>query len=140
MIRLAGIDDLDFLLEHDHGLPRELVERKIANRQVYFATGSDDEPVGWLRYGLFWDMIPFMNMLYILEPHRRHGIGRQLVERWEQDMRELGYDSVLTSTFSNEEAQHFYRKLGYVDSGVLLLPDEPAELILRKQIADQVKS
>jgi hypothetical protein len=42
---------------------------------------------------------------------------------------------VLTSTVSAEGAQHFYRKLGYVDSGALLLPDEPAELILRKPIA-----
>jgi hypothetical protein len=35
---------------------------------------------------------------------------------------------------SAESAQHFYRKLGYVDSGALLLPDEPAELLLRKDL------
>jgi len=42
---------------------------------------------------------------------------------------------VLTSTVSAETAQHLYRRLGYVDSGALLLPDEPAELLLRKPLA-----
>jgi ribosomal protein S18 acetylase RimI-like enzyme len=46
---------------------------------------------------------------------------------------------VLTSTVSAETAQHLYRRLGYrrlgyVDSGALLLPDEPAELLLRKPL------
>jgi hypothetical protein len=35
---------------------------------------------------------------------------------------------------SNERSQHLYRRLGYVDSGALLLPDEPVELILRKPL------
>ena len=34
-----------------------------------------------------------------------------------------------------EGAQHLYRRLGYVDSGALLLPDEAAELIFRKPLA-----
>jgi len=135
VIRIATDNDLDFLLEHDRHIARELIPRKITDSQVYVATTADGEVVGWLRYGLWYDLIPFMNMLYILEPHRREGLGRQLVERWEQDMREIGFDMVLTSTQADEEGQHFYRKLGYIDTGVLLLPGEPAEIILRKHIA-----
>ena len=134
MIRMAIGDDLEFLLQHDHGIPCELVQRKIAESEIYVMTAEGGEIIGWLRYGLFWDLVPFMNMLYLLEPHRRKGFGRQLVGRWEQDMRERGFEFVLTSTQSNEEAQHFYRRLGYVDSGVLLLPGDPAEIILRKDI------
>lgn len=45
-----------------------------------------------------------------------------------------GHDLVLTSTMSNERSQHLFRRLGYVDTGALLLPDEPAEIILRKPL------
>ena len=41
---------------------------------------------------------------------------------------------VLTSTLSNEQAQFFYRKNGYTDCGSLLLPEEPLEIILRKDL------
>jgi hypothetical protein len=36
---------------------------------------------------------------------------------------------------SSETSQHLYRRLGYVDCGALLLPDEPAELVFRKALA-----
>ena len=44
------------------------------------------------------------------------------------------YKQVLTSTLSNERAQFFYRKNGYVDCGSLLLPREPLEIILLKHL------
>jgi hypothetical protein len=36
---------------------------------------------------------------------------------------------------SDERSQHLYRRLGYVDTGAMFLPDEAAELILRKPLA-----
>ena len=35
------------------------------------------------------------------------------MEFWENEMKRKGYDLLLTSTQVNEEAQHFYRKLGF---------------------------
>lgn len=49
-------------------------------------------------------------------------------------MKSKGYELVMTSSLSNEQAQHFYRKLGYKDSGSLLLDDEPLEIIFTKSI------
>ena len=94
----------------------------------------DDEEnfVGWLRYNLFWDNTPFMNMLYFLEDYRGRGYGSKLVSFWEDEMKNKGYKLVLTSTQSNEDAQFFYRKIGYIDNGSFQLPDEPVELILYK--------
>ena len=60
--------------------------------------------------------------------------GRQLVSHWEALMKAKGYPLVMTSTQSDETAQHFYRKLGYVDAGALLLQDEPLEIILTKAL------
>lgn len=51
---------------------------------------------------------------------------------WENEMKLLGYIAVMTSTNSDEQAQHFYRKLGYKDCGCLILDmpkmEQPTEL------------
>ena len=57
-----------------------------------------------------------------------------LIAYWEKQMKTKGYDLVMTSSLSNESAQYFYRKLNYVDSGALLLPGEPLEIIFVKKI------
>jgi ribosomal protein S18 acetylase RimI-like enzyme len=90
--------------------------------------------LGWLRWNLFWDNTPFMNMLFILDRYRSCGYGRKMVAYWENQMKTKGYDLVMTSSLSNEAAQHFYRKLNYVDSGALLLPEEPLEIIFVKKL------
>ena len=48
--------------------------------------------IGWLRFNLFWDNIPFMNMLYFLEDYREKGYGSQLASFWEQEMKKSKYD------------------------------------------------
>ena len=73
-------------------------------------------------------------MLYLLDNERGKGNGSRLVIFWENEMKQKNYEFVLTSTQSNEEAQFFYRKIGYVDSGALLLPNEPLEIILYKKL------
>jgi ribosomal protein S18 acetylase RimI-like enzyme len=95
----------------------------------------EGDVVGFLRWGLLWDQVPSMNLLWVLPDRRGQGIGTTLVHAWETSQRAAGHDLVLTSTMSDERSQHLYRRLGYVDSGVLLLPDEAAELILRKPLA-----
>ena len=68
---------------------------------------NENKFVGWLRFNLFWDNTPFMNMLYFIDDERGKGYGTQLVSFWEQEMKKKGYEFVLTSTQSNEQAQFF---------------------------------
>ena len=53
-------------------------------------------------------------------------------------MAEAGHALVLTSTQSDEEAQHFHRALGYRDCGGFLLPfpgfEQSLEVILGKTV------
>lgn len=133
-IRLAQTADLPFLTEHDRHVRTQTLQTRVAESQILIA-GQPAETLGWLRWGLFWDEIPFMNMLFVLEHSRGRGVGGALVSAWEELAREDGHRAVLTSTRSDESAQHFYRRRGYEDSGVLLQPGEPAELILRKELA-----
>ena len=99
---------------------------------------EDGVPVGLLRYNLFWDNTPFCTMLFVDWPYQRKGYGRLLMEHWERDMKEQGYGMLLTSTQVDEDAQHFYRRLGYRDCGGLVLDvpgyEQPMELFLVKAI------
>lgn len=134
LIREAAVADLDWLTGHDHHIAREeLTESVRLGRVLIMEQGG--ERIGWLRWNLFWDNTPFMNLLFLLDGYRGQGYGRALVDRWEADMAARGHERVMTSTQSNEDAQHFYRKLGYRDAGALLLPDEPAELLFIKELS-----
>lgn len=133
-ISYADQSHFDFLLEHDEHITETMLKRKIAAREVFVVQNKDGTVLGWLRFGYFWDEIPFMNMLYLREGSRRQGIGRKLVGFWETEMKAKGYARVMTSTLSNEQAQHFYRKLGYTDAGSLLFKDEALEIIFMKEL------
>lgn len=126
--------DYQFIHDNDRHISKELVKNKLKEKEIIIAKNQDNKIIGWLRYGYFWDKIPFMNMLYLNEAYRNKGIGKELVRFWESEMKKKGYDLVMTSTLSNEEAQHFYRKLGYKDSGSLILDNEPLEIIFTKRI------
>ena len=77
-------------------------------------------------------------MLHVAEKYQGLGFGKVLMEFWENEMQQLGYKMLMTSTQVDENAQHFYRKLGYQDAGGLLLsvPDyqQPMELFFIKEV------
>ncbi|WP_454854012.1 GNAT family N-acetyltransferase [Promicromonospora soli] len=132
-IRLAGPADLPWLGERDrHVDPDEL--GAVVRRERVLVVEVDGRAAGWLRWGKFWDEIPFMNMLFVDSQERGRGTGRRLVRHWETAMHQAGHTQVLTSTLADESAQHFYRRLGYVDCGGLLLPGEATEILLRKDL------
>lgn len=133
IIRTATSGDLAFLARHDHHIPLTELDHVIrAGRILVLECGG--ETVGWLRWGMFWDNTPFMNLLYLLDGWRSQGLGRALVCHWEQTMHEAGHTLVMTSTQANEAAQLFYRHLGYRDVGGFLLPGEAYELLLIKEL------
>jgi ribosomal protein S18 acetylase RimI-like enzyme len=121
------------LKKYDKHISEEMLYKKIKDKEVIIVKTAD-KIIGWLRFGYFWDNIPFMNMLVIDENYRGKGIGKELVTFWEKEMKDNGYESVMTSTLSNEMAQHFYRKLGYEDSGSLILEKEALEIIFTKKL------
>ena len=132
-IRLAASKDIPLLSAHDHHIRQEEWPHLIALSRVYIAE-QDGMFLGWLRYGLFWDNTPFLNMLYLLETYREQGYGSRLLARWESDMKAAGYPLVMTSTPSDETSQHFYRKQGYAAIGGFIPPDDPFELIMSKHL------
>ena len=133
-IDFAGAADLDYLVAQDRHLSSGVLEQKVGRREILMLW-HDDSRAGLLRFGYFWDEIPFMNLLWVQEDLRDRGFGTRLVSFWENVMRESGYEMVMTSTLSNERAQHLYRRLGYRECGSLLMPDEPLEILFSKRLA-----
>ena len=133
-IEYATIEtDYPYLTKNDHDIPPIRIKRKVEQNEI-LVVRDGRHTVGWLRFGYFWDMIPIMNMLSLEESFRGKGVGTQLVSFWESEMQWQGHKSVMTTTLSDEQAQHFYRKLGYKDVGALLLPNEALEIIFLKNL------
>lgn len=136
-IRYVQMEDKAFWYSLDRHLPETEFSKKVRDRQGYVLL-EDHRPAGLLRYQLFWDNTPFCTMLFVKQEAQGKGYGRKLIEYWESDMKAQGYDMVLTSTQVDEQAQHFYRKLGYKDCGgfVIDVPghEQPMELFLIKAV------
>ncbi len=137
-IRYAQAEDTNFWLELDAHISGTELARKIHCRMAYVLL-SEGRAAGILRYGLFWDNTPFCNLLAVSPQFRGKGMGRLLMRRWEEDMRIHGFTLVMTSTRADEAAQHFYRKLGYRDAGCLLIPSQPAEIFLIRELHEEPK-
>ena len=133
MIRYAEQNDFELINQYDKHISKEELQNQISLKRV-LVMFEKERFVGWMRFNLFWDNTPFMNMLYFLEGERGKGYGSKMVEFWEDEMQSLGYKAVLTSTQSDEQGQYFYRKHGYIDSGSLTLPGEPLEIIFYKKL------
>ena len=136
-MRYVQTGDREFWYGLDKHLPEQEFHNKVSNRQGYLLL-ENKKPIGLLRYNLFWDNTPFCTMLVIALGYRGKGYGKKLIEHWEKDMKSQGCGMLLTSTQVDEEAQHFYRKLGYKDCGgfVIDIPkyEQPMELFLIKSI------
>lgn len=136
-IRYLEASDKQFWYSLDKHLPETEFYNKVQTKRGYILL-LDDKPIGLLRYNLFWDNTPFCTMLFVDEKYQRKGYGEHLMKYWENDMKMQGYGMLLTSTQSDETAQHFYRKLGYKDCGgfVIDIPAyaQPMEIFFMKAI------
>lgn len=136
-IRYLQEEDKPFWFGLDKHITETEYDRKVRDGMGYVLL-EEDKPVGLLRYNLFWDSIPFCTMLFVDGKFQKKGYGTMLLQYWEKEMKAKGHGMVMTSTQSDEEAQHFYRKAGYQDAGgmVLTVPgyEQPMELFFVKAI------
>ena len=136
-IVFAKREDRAFCATLDPHISEEEFLFKIAQRR-YYILRENLRPAGVMRYNLFWDTIPCLTLLFLEEGSRGKGYGRAAMEFWEHEMHARGYGMVLTTTQVDEQAQHFYRRLGYRDCGCMTVDipryAQPAELFMAKEI------
>ena len=131
-IRLADSNDKQAVIQYDRHIHPDRVGRCIQNRLVYVLC-DEERIVGVLRYSLFWQTIPFLDLLYIDEAYRGKGYGRQMMAYWEAEMRS---QYVMLSTQEDETAKFFYEKLGYRRIGAFLPPEQDADEIMYLKVLE----
>lgn len=132
-VEVAKAHDIAEIMKYDRHIPQEKLEKCISDGQIYVL--RDDSVVGILRFSYFWQTIPFLDLIYLDENFRRKGFGTAMMQKWENFMKQNGYEYVMTSTQADEDAWRFYEKIGYCKVGGFFPPEQDAEeLIYLKKI------
>ena len=133
-IRTAVPTDLGDIRKYDHHI---CVSRLAACIRGGFVDVLEDGGTirGVLRWNLFWQSLPFLDLIYLDDSLRGQSWGTRMMARWEENMASQGYNHVLLSTQEDETSKFFYEKLGYRLCGDFLPPDQEArELMYRKEL------
>ncbi len=137
VIRPAVRADLPEIRRFDSHIPPERLLACIDSGFV-FVLCVGEATVGVCRWNLFWQSIPFLDLLYLDEGYRGIGYGTAVMAYWENTMAERGFRHVMLSTQEDETAKFFYEKLGYHPAGSFLPPEQTApELIYVKDLPPQ---
>lgn len=119
-VRPASLDDLEFVSRVGNSkIPTEVARRKIECHEVVVAE-RDGESVGFLRLEYLWSKIPYVAAIWVLEEHRRHGVGRAMLDYVEALLREQGHEMLYSSSQADEpEPQAWHRHVGFEECGVI---------------------
>jgi ribosomal protein S18 acetylase RimI-like enzyme len=119
-VRPAAGSDLRWLAEHDGHLDAAQLGRKIRDDEMFVAESDAGELLGLLRVDHLWSALPHIAQIRVLEPCRRRGVGRGLVEALKGASREAGATKLLSSTRPDYlEAQTWHRAVGFRECGRL---------------------
>lgn len=131
--KIAEESDIDLLLElmrefyeydripYDRAIARAALDGIIndGNQGSVWLIGASGETVGYaaLTFGYsleYHGRDAFLDELFIREPHRRKGIGKQVLKFVEKNCSELGIRGLhLVVERKNTNAQNFYRAFGF---------------------------
>ena len=128
-IRLAVSADKEQVRKYDRHIHPDRVDACITSGLVELLCDGE-KIMGVLRWNLFWQSIPFLDLIFIDEAYRGQGWGRKMMAKWEDSMKRMGYPFVMLSTQEDETAKHFYEKLGYRRIGAFLPPEQDADEIM----------
>lgn len=129
------MEDKGFVMEIDSHVNEFQYENRVHTKTGYIMW-DENKPIGLMHYSVLWDNLPFLNLIYVKKQYRNKGNATKAMNLWEADMKKQGYKMVLISTQVDEDAQHLYRKLGYIECGALLMNntpfEQPMEMFMRK--------
>lgn len=133
MLRAATERDFAFLRAFSTGPDDERLRTQIRDGRLRIIE-SAGEPVGFIKFYVLWEVLPFIEVLMVREDRRRCGIGRDAIRAWEREMAACSFRRAMISTSADEAAQEFWRRIGYRDCGSIKLPGKPAELFMFRDI------
>ncbi len=133
-LRPAVSSDLAFLETRAEPPDREVVACQIRNGRLQLIEW-DSQPVGLIKTYVLWERLPFMEVLCVEEAKRGQGYGTCAVRLWESELMARGFDLAVISTQAQGTAQHFWRKIGYSDCGLLTTKGNPQEIFMQRALS-----
>lgn len=105
----------------------EAREEYISNSegQVFFAARGEDSPVGFLCLKETGKSTVEIAVMGVLQPHHRHGVGRQLFNAAREHAKQVGYEFMQVKTVAMgcyedyDCTNRFYQSLGFKEFEVL---------------------
>ena len=131
--------DAEMIKEFDFYIPEERLREKLERSPEEVLLIKDgDCTAGVLRWGYLWDYIPYLYFMHVRPEFRGRGYAAEALRLWEEKMAAAGFDAALCSIPTDDAAQHFYRKMGYRETGALSIPfgafAQPMEILFIKRI------
>jgi len=135
-ITYATIQDKQYVCPGEN-LSESEFELKVRDKRCYILR-YNESPIGVMVFNLIFDFVPFLTLMYLEDSFQRKGYGTKAMAYWENEMRLLGHKMIMVSTQVDEDAQHFYRKLGYKDMGTIVIDippyEQPLEMFMGKAL------
>jgi len=135
-VRLATMADLDFVSQDAHPPRPDVIERKIAFREIFIVERNGDR-VGYARIEYLWSYIPCLSAIWILEPYRRQGAGKAILSFIEKILHDDNHEWLYSSTHINEKPpQNWHRHMGFEECGFIAAVNEDGmgEMFFRKHL------
>jgi len=135
-ITYATMNEMQYVC-HGGNLAETEFALKVRDKRCYILR-YNEKPIGVMVYNLIFDFVPFLTLMHLEDDYQRKGLGTKAMFYWEDEMRNMGHKMIMLSTQVDEDAQHFYRKLGYKDMGTIVMDippyQQPLEMFMGKAL------
>lgn len=135
-IRFAEISDVVVCASIDDLIPNTIIATKIEHREIVIAE-YENRVIGYLRMAYLWSRIPCLTLIRIHKEFRHQGIGRTILQFIEEELRQKGIHTLLSSAHASEPSpQAWHRAVGFKECGFLAGINEGGigEIFYRKSL------
>lgn len=118
------------------GSARKALEEGFAKEEIYIAIDGDNNCVGFIWFildGIF-HSCPYLHIITVKEESRKHGIGKKLLQFFEETCFKDFSKLFLVVADFNPDAKRLYEKIGYIQVGTIpsLYRDGITEYLMMK--------
>lgn len=127
--------DEQFLLENAQ-LNGGFYNRKLKYNEILVAK-VEDINIGFLIFDYLWSHIPFIAQIWIHVDFRKKGVGKSMLNYFEQCLSDNNYMMLFSSSMENaKEAQEWHRHMGFKDCGTIaeINDNNTGEVFFRKSL------